>query len=94
MQSAPRIDVRLLRALPDLDDPKQPIAETRRRLGELASQLDLPRPSYERIRQLVNAQRSLATRPSRQDALLDLLLYTAPPERAIAALLSPDRAER
>jgi hypothetical protein len=94
VRSSPRIDSRLLRALPDLDDPKRPIAETRRRLGELAVELDLPRPSYERVRQLVNAQRSLVTRPSRSGALIDLVFYTAPPRRAFAEVLSPESSER
>jgi len=91
MKFSPRIDIRLIRALPDLDDPEKPIAETRRRLGDLAFQLDLPRPSYERVRQLVNIQRSMSRpRPARVDALLDLAFYTAPPQRAVAELLVRD----
>lgn len=91
MKFSPRIDTRLIRALPELDDPEKPIAETRRRLGDLASQLDLPRPSYERVRQLVNLQRSMSgLRPARVDALLDLAFYTAPPQRAVVELLVRD----
>jgi hypothetical protein len=91
MKFSPRIDMRLIRALPELDDPEKPIAETRRRLGDLAFQLDLPRPSYERFRQLVNLQRSMSgLRPGRVDALLDLAFYTAPPQRAVTELLVRD----
>jgi hypothetical protein len=90
MKFSPRVDIRLISALAELDDPKRPIAETRRRLGDVAGQLDLPRPSYERVRQLVNTHRAMSRRPARVDALLDLAFYTAPPQRAIADLFSPD----
>jgi len=47
---APRIDPRLVAALPHLDDERQPIAETNRRVGTLALAIGVPRPSYQQIR--------------------------------------------
>jgi hypothetical protein len=55
--SAPRYDQRLLAALRILDDESQAIAETCRKLGEEASRLGLPRPSYVHVRRLVKAER-------------------------------------
>jgi hypothetical protein len=63
VQFAPRIDPRILRALSKLDDPDESIAESRRRLGEVARELGLPRPSYERVRQLVHLHRRSRSRP-------------------------------
>jgi hypothetical protein len=69
--AAPRYDVRLVRALRLLDDPKQPIAETCRRLGQVASRLGLPRPSYVHVRRLVHAERA---RRRAVRALVDALI--------------------
>jgi hypothetical protein len=54
---APRYDPRIVRALRRLDDPQEPIAETCRRVGELAVRLGLTRPSYVHVRRLVLAER-------------------------------------
>ncbi len=45
-----------------LDTRDQPIAEVCRRVGEVATRLALPRPSYVHVRRLVHAERE------RQDA--------------------------
>jgi hypothetical protein len=68
---SPRIDDRLLRALPRLDDGKQPIAETARRIGRLADELGVTRPSYSRIRDHVLIERELrAFRRRRRERIL------------------------
>jgi hypothetical protein len=56
---SPRIDYRLLRAIPRFDDVEQPIAETARQVGRLADELGLTRPSYARIREHVLVEREL-----------------------------------
>jgi hypothetical protein len=55
--SAPAIDTRLLAALVKLDDEKVAIAETHRRLGRIADELRLTRPSYQQVRTLVHLHR-------------------------------------
>ena len=57
VESAPRIDKRLVLALTVLDDSREPMAEINRRVGALARELDLPRPSYSQIRRLLRADR-------------------------------------
>jgi hypothetical protein len=57
--SAPRYDRRLLAAIRRLDDEGRPIAETCRRVGEVAARLGVPRPSYVHIRRIVVAERQL-----------------------------------
>ena len=65
VESAPRIDKRLVAALAVLDDSREPMAEINRRVGRLASELGLPRPSYAQIRRLLQAGR-LAREERRQ----------------------------
>ena len=57
MRSAPRYDARLFRALRELDDPSQPMAETCRRVGDEAERLGLKRPSYVHTRRILKRQR-------------------------------------
>jgi hypothetical protein len=47
---APRVERRFLDRLAKLDDRSEPIAETYRRARDLAAQMGIPRPSYERVR--------------------------------------------
>jgi len=54
---SPRLDPRLLDAARTLDDPTAPIAETWRRVGSVADELGLCRPSYDSIRMCVRAHR-------------------------------------
>jgi hypothetical protein len=56
--SAPRYGRRLLEAIPELDDRRSPIAETWRRLGALADELGVARPSYGHVRRLVQEHRA------------------------------------
>ena len=44
-------------ALGALDDSREPVAEINRRVGALAKELGLPRPSYAQIRRLLRADR-------------------------------------
>jgi hypothetical protein len=66
--SAPRYDARLVRAIARLDDPSLPIAETVRRLGLVAEELGVPRPSYVHMRRYVaeHREREAAARARRQ----------------------------
>ena len=62
---APRLRPRLVAALVRLDDPRVSIAEVNRRLGEEAVRLGCRRPSYERVRVLVQELRRLRRRRAR-----------------------------
>jgi len=57
--AAPRYDQRLLDAIRRVDDDTEPIAETCRRVGEVATALGLPRPSYVHVRRIVRMERSV-----------------------------------
>ena len=57
-QFSPRVDPRLIAAAFDLDDPRQPFAETWRAVGVVAAELGLIRPGYDTIRMLLAAHRS------------------------------------
>jgi hypothetical protein len=80
---APRIDSRLVAAAERLDSPTTPIAETNRRVGRIAEELGLVRPSYEQVRSIVNVARRRGRRPTSADVLLDIAFRARPP----AALL-------
>jgi hypothetical protein len=69
--SAPRYDKRVFAAIRRLDDERQPVAETCRRVGEEAQALGLPRPSYVHVRRLVRAQREI--RRARREIVSDLV---------------------
>jgi hypothetical protein len=85
-RAAPRIDSRLVAAVAWLDDGRQPIAETNRRIGFLAYDLGLVKPSYEQIRVLVKDYRRGRTRPTAGGVLLDIAFRTRPPEALLAYL--------
>lgn len=72
--AAPRYDPRLVAALPRLDDPSLPIAETVRRIGALAADLSVPRPSYSHMRTYVveHRRREAAVR-ARRAAVREIL---------------------
>jgi hypothetical protein len=59
MQFGPRYPARLLDVIERLSSERLPIAEINRRVGEEAERLGLPRPSYERVRELVHEARDL-----------------------------------
>jgi hypothetical protein len=50
VESAPRYDPRILEALRALDDRGEPMAEIARRVGRVAAELGLPKPSYVHLR--------------------------------------------
>jgi hypothetical protein len=54
---APRYDARIVSALRALDDPREPMAEICRRVGDVADRLGLTRPSYVHVRRLLLAER-------------------------------------
>jgi hypothetical protein len=77
--AAPRLDDRLLGAIVRIDDGKMPIAEAYRRLREPSANLELPRPSYELVRQHVHSvRRAKANLRRRRKARLEIALYTRP----------------
>jgi len=84
---APRISPKLLEAIVRLDKRTVPIAETCRKVGREAERLGLPRPSYERIRELVHEARRIRRRPTTASVLVDVALRVRPPD-AIADQLS------
>jgi hypothetical protein len=84
--AAPRIDERLVAALARLDRPGRPIAESHRRVGSIAEELGLSRPSYEQCRVVVHALRSQKRGSEVGSILLDVVLRTRPPEALIKAL--------
>jgi hypothetical protein len=57
-RSAPRYSPILLAAVGRLDDERLPIAEVARRIGDLAGELGLPRPSYVHLRRQIRASRA------------------------------------
>jgi hypothetical protein len=76
---APRIDTRLVAAAERLDRPTTPIAETNRRVGRVAEELGLVRPSYEQVRLIVQAARRRGRQPTSADILLDIAFRARPP---------------
>ena len=59
MHFGPRYPARLLDVIERLSSERVPIAEINRRVGAEAERLGLPRPSYERVRELVHEAREL-----------------------------------
>jgi hypothetical protein len=57
MRCASTVSPRVVRSIGRLDDPKQPMAETARRVNAFAEQNGMTRTSYERLRQLIKAHR-------------------------------------
>jgi hypothetical protein len=84
---APRIDPRLVAAIPHLDDPAGPIAETCRRVGALAEAIGVPRPSYQQLRLLVHQMRGRqAARRAALDLILDVQFRRRPPDALLELL--------
>ncbi len=63
------------------------MAETHRRIGLIADELGVPRPSYERIRCLVRMHRRRPLEPGIGETLLDIALQKRPPESIIEAIV-------
>src|SRR5712691_7963119 len=87
--AAPRIDSRLVAALVRIDDPRRPIAETNRRLGSVAGELGLTKPSYEQVRVVLHALRKGKREPGVGTLLLDIALRTRSPEQILDAITDP-----
>jgi hypothetical protein len=83
---APRISPRLVEAIVRFDKRPQPIAETSRRVGREAERLGLPRPSYERVRELVHESRRIRRGPTTASVLVDVAFRVRPPTAVIDAL--------
>jgi hypothetical protein len=80
---APRISPKLLDEIVRIDDRRLPIAEVNRRVGRAAWKLGLPKPSYQRVRELVHAARSIRRGPTTMSVLMDVALRVRPPEALI-----------
>lgn len=78
-RAATRIPERLYRALVKLDDGTRSVADITRDLGELAVMIDVPRPSYERVRLLVHEARAVRRGPTTGEVLLDIAFKARPP---------------
>jgi hypothetical protein len=94
--SAPRFDPRLQAGLEGIAAEQHSIAEIWRRIGELASFLGIPRPSYEQIRILVHEHRRGRLAPSTGEILLDIAVRSRTPDALIqraAGTLPPKRAK-
>lgn len=91
--SAARLGPRLAAELARADDGSRPIAEVWRRVGAAADRLEVPRPSYERIRMLVNERRSVQRRPSTLEVAIDVAYGVRPadalPKRLVGMELPP-----
>jgi len=87
--AGPRLDRRYLRKIGRLDDPTVPIAETYRLVRQLASEMDVPRPSYERVRIHLHTLRSReARRAEARELALQLACNSRPADAVIADLLT------
>jgi hypothetical protein len=83
---SPRISRRLVEAIVQFDDRRQPIAETWRRVGAEAGRLGQTRPSYEQVRVLVHRARRIRTAPTTAEVLLDILWRVRSPEDLVPHL--------
>jgi hypothetical protein len=87
--AGPRLDRRYLAKIARLDDPKVPMAETYRLLRELAEEMDVPRPSYERVRVHLRTVRTRrARRAEARELALQLAYNTRRADAVVADLLA------
>ena len=85
---APRVERRFLDRAAQLDDRSVPIAETYRRVRDLAEQMGIPRPSYERLRLHLRAtRRREEDRTRTRDLVLQLAYNTRPANVVVPELL-------
>ena len=94
VDSAPRLSPRLLDAIVRIDDGSMPIAEIRRRVGREAERLGLPRPSYERVRELVHESRRLRSRVTTGEVLLDVATRVRPADAVVKHISGVDLPRR
>ena len=81
--AGPRLERRFLDGVVQLDDSTVPIAETYRRARDLAMQMGIPRPSYERLRVHLRAARRRQDERQRARELLFQLAYNTRPADAV-----------
>ena len=94
LRFAPRLDSRLVDAAERLDARDTAIAETNRRVGLVAEELGVARPSYEQIRVVIQRARERGREPTSADVLLDIAFRARPPEallQHLAGTLPPTR---
>jgi hypothetical protein len=71
----------LLAAITRIDDASTPMAATYRRARDVAQEMGVPRPSYERVRlHLREVRRARERRKLKRDILLEIALRLRPPE--------------
>jgi Ser/Thr protein kinase RdoA (MazF antagonist) len=92
LRAAAPITEEIVKAIARLDDPRQPRAETARRVAAYAEERGLTRPSYEALRPLIKLYRHLQARPSALELFLDASLVGW--TRGIGDELLKPRAER
>jgi hypothetical protein len=80
---APRLSPRLLSAIERIDDGELAIAEVWRRVRAEAATLDVPAPSYERVRSLVREHRRCEQQPTTAAVLAAVALRTLPPRALV-----------
>lgn len=85
---APRTAWPIVAAIPRLDDPRLPIAETWRRVGLLADRLGITRPSYEQVRRLVRRSRRIRALPRAAALLIDRLQRSSGSDEAATELIA------
>jgi hypothetical protein len=90
---APRYSRRLLDEIERQSSRAVPIAEMNRCVGQAAVAMGLPRPSYERVRELVHIARRLHAEgpPSVSTVALDVAFRVKPPDAILLRLLAPPR---
>ena len=86
--AGPRVERRFLKRVAKLDDRSVPMAETYRRARDLARQMGIPRPSYERIRLHLHATRRRDEGKQRtRDLVVQLAYNTRPADQVVSELL-------
>jgi hypothetical protein len=77
VELAPRYDPRILEAARALDDRGEPMAETVRRVGRVAAELGLTKPSYVHLRRyIVEFRAEQDTERARRQEIAKILLDT------------------
>ena len=92
MQFGPRYPARLLDVIERLSRESAPIAEINRRVGAEAERLGVPRPSYERVRELVHEARELGRGwTTTTEILVDVATRTRSPRAYEDLITRPPR---
>jgi len=74
VESAPRYDPRILEAVRALDDRGEPMAEIARRVGRVAAEFGLPKPSYVHLRRyLIEHRQQQELEQRRREEIREIL---------------------